>query len=456
MQIFKKIKLHHYAFLAMVLFGCFYRISTSEFWPITTSKTWFTPSQFEFSMLQKPLLTLLLACYHILPLSDISHLLLVKASFAFLGAFGIWALINFIFDINSTSEEFKDRYIGAGMLLFVTLSPTILSHYFSVRSDQLAACLFSFFLFFSYKKLFLPSLFCLVLIPLAGVKEVLFLPAGLFIFYTQFKHLISKRNLFFSLYGLFAILVWLAAYNVSAFNYFIETFNQTHFSLSRISVYTLQVESLSLGLTALSILYIFHKKSKKLFPYAISSIYFSLVVLVIPQPYSFLIASLLPFILLPLAILILHLQNKKIASLVVGAVIIFTSIVRYNNNALNYNSSFQQLEYIKIASKIIEENNLHYLDGIGILPRQKHYPCFASPYDEIANTSCLNRILEQPLDSIIITSRLMYVGEQVFKVAETNYQQIIPNLWINKNKINESIVNSNKRNADLTPAFILF
>lgn len=457
MQTLKNIKLHHFVILALVLFGCFYRITTSEFWPITISKTWFTPEQFEFSMLQKPLLTLFLAGFHLLPLTDIAHLLLVKFVFAFFGALGIWALISFLFEINPTLQDKKNKYVAAGMLCLVLLSPTVLSHFFSVRSDQLATTLFSFFLLFSYRKNLALSIICLVLIPLSGIKELLFLPAGFLIFYFQFKHLISKKFLFFAAYGLFTVFVWLSAYNVNALYYFLETFEQSNISTHRLSSYIAQIESLSLILTALSVIYIFVKSLKSLYPYAISSLYFSLVICAIPQSYSFLIGSLLPFILTPLMLVILLNQTKKIHFFaVLTSVFIFTLAIRFNHSAFLYSSSFKQLKYIEVAGKIVEKNNLHYLDGVGILPRQKNYPCFASPNDQVANTSCLDRIQNQDLDSIIITSRLMYVGEQVFKVVDKSYEQILPNFWVHKKLITPEIVEHTKKNADISPAFILF
>lgn len=453
----KNLKLQYFVIFGLVLFGCFYRITTSEFWPITISKTWLTPEQFEFSMLQKPLLTLFLSAFHLLPLSDITHLLLVKLVFALFGALGIWALISFLFEITPTSNDKKNTSIAAGMLCLVFLSPTVLSHFFSVRSDQLATTLFSFFLLFSYRKNLIFSILCLVLIPLSGIKELLFLPAGFLIFYFQFKHLISKKFLFFGLYGVFTVFIWLSAYNVNALYYFLETFEQNNTSSNRLSSYVTQIESLSLLLTTLSVLYIFIKSHKSFYPYAISSLYFSLVIYAIPQSYSFLIGSLLPFILTPLMLVILQNQTKKTHFFtIIGSIFIFTLVMRFNHNAFAYSSSLKQLKYIQTASQIIEESNLHYLDGVGILPRQKNYPCFASPNDQVANTSCLDRIQNQALDSVIITSRLMYVGEQVFNVVDKNYEQILPNLWVHKNLITPKILEHKNINADISPAFILF
>lgn len=457
MQTLRNVKLHHYVLSALVLFGCFYRITASEFWPITISKTWLTPQLFEFSMLQKPLLTAFLASFHLLPLTDISHLLAVKLVFSFFGACGIWALINFLLDISKVDSTQKDKYLGFGALALTLLSPTILSHFFSVRSDQLATTFFSFFLMFSYRKKLALSLICLGLIPLAGIKEVFFLPAGLFIFYFNFKHLLSRKFLFFSFYAMFTVFVWLVAYNIPALYYFIETYEQTNLSLTRLSSYILKIESLSILLTLLSGAYIFKKSLKHLYPYVFSSLYFILVIVVIPQSYSFLIGSLLPFILVPLALVLLQNRERKILLFSpLSVIFVYTLVVRYNHNAFPYSSSFKQLDYISTVSEIISKNNLHYLDGVGILPRQGHYPCFASPNDQVANTSCLDRIERQALDSIIITSRLMYVGEQVFKVSDKNYEQILPNFWVHKDKINAGILAYKNTNAEISPAFILF
>lgn len=457
MQSLKNVKLHHYLLFALLLFGCFYRITASEFWPITVSKTWFTPQQFEFSMLQKPLLTVFLAFFHLLPLSDIAHLLVVKLVFSLLGVCGIWALINFLLEISEVPVPQKDKYLAFGILALTLLSPTILSHFFSVRSDQLATTFFSFFLLFSNRKKLVPSLIFLSLIPLAGIKEVFFLPAGLLVFYFHFKHLLSRKFLFFSFFAMFAAFVWLIAYNIPALYYFVETYEQTDLSLARLSSYILKIESLSILLALLSGLYIFKKSLKPLYPYVLNSLYFILVILIIPQSYSFLIGSLLPFILVPLGLVLFLNHERKILLLSSLAVMFFyTLTVRYNHNAFLYSSSFKQLEYINTVSEIIAKNNLHYLDGIGILPRQAHYPCFASPNDLVANASCLDRIERQPLDSIIITSRLMYVGEQVFKVVDTSYEQILPNFWVNKSKLSDGILKNKNISADISPAFILF
>jgi hypothetical protein len=310
---------------------------------------------------------------------------------------------------------------------------------------------------FSYRKKLVASLICLSLIPLTGIKEVIFLPAALLVFYLHFKHLLSRKFLFFALYAMFTAFVWLIAYNITALYYFIETFEQTNLSLAKLSSYILKIEFLSILLTILSGVYIFKNRLKPLYPYVLSSLYFILVIIVIPQSYSFLIGSLLPFILVPLALVLLMNRERKILILSSLAVIfIYTLAMRYSHNAFLYSSSFKQLEYIRSASEIISKNNLHYLDGVGILPRQSHYPCFASPNDLVANISCLDRIETQSLDSIIITSRLMYVGEQVFTVAGKNYEQILPNFWVNKIKLNADILKHKNINAKISPAFILF
>jgi hypothetical protein len=457
MQCLKNVKLYHFVLFTLLLFGCFYRITASEFWPITISKTWFTPQQFEFSMLQKPLLTIFLACFHLLPLTDISHLLLVKLVFSIIGACGIWALTSFLLDISEVPKHHKDKFLGFGMLALTLLSPTILSHFFSIRSDQLATTFFSFFLMFSYRKILIPSLVCLALIPLAGIKEVFFIPAGLLIIYFHFNHLLSRRFLLFSFYAMITIFVWLFAFNIPALYYFIESYEQTHLSLARLSSYFLKIESLSILLAILSGLYIFKKSLKPLYPYVLISVYFVLIIIVLPQPFSFLIGSLLPFILVPLALVLLLNRERKIlffSSLIV--IFLYTLTIRFSQNAFIYSSSFKQLQYINRISEIISKNNLHYLDGVGILPRQDHYPCFASPNDDVANTSCLDRIEHQSLDSIIITSRLMYVGEQVFKVTDKKYVQILPNFWVHRSKLNEDILTHKNKGPELSPAFVLF
>ena len=441
----------------MILFGTFFRISSSEFWPITASKTWLTPNFFEHSLLQKPLLTSFLALFHLLPLSDVSHLILVKFVFSFFGVCGIWSLAVFYLSQLNVAEKAYSFYLSLTALAVAIASPTVLIHYFSVRSDQLAAMFFSFFILFCYQKKIRLSLLCLFLIPLAGIKELLFLPAGLLVFYLTFRERFGKKHLFFVVYGMLSILVWFAAYNVNAFYYLLETFKNSDLSILRISKEILFVEALALFLTTAAIIYIFIKSIKDLYAYAFVSIYFVLTILIIPQSFSFFISSLLPFIFIPTGLVIIRLQKKYAYTfLTLPVIFIYAFSVKNAYGNLNYISNIDQLAYIETTSKILKTHQLSYLDGSGILPRQQHYPCFASPDDLIANTSCMERIKNQTLDSIILTSRLLYLGNDVFNVLSANYTQIRPGFWVHNKKINVSILREQSLDDKQLPTLVLF
>ena len=83
---------------------------------------------------------------------------------------------------------------------------------------------------------------------------------------------------------------------------------------------------------------------------------------------------------------------------------------------------------------------MFYLDGMGSLPRQNFIPCFVSPEDEEANAFCQQELKTKHPEMVIITQRLLGLGQIVFDSVQLDYVQIRPNVWVHKNKMKDLVI----------------
>lgn len=441
----------------LILFGLFHRITSSEFWPITISRTWLHPDRFETSLLQKPLLTLVLSLFHIFSFSDVAHLILVKIFFATLAAAGLFALFYFVRQLNEPATTPSFNLVAYLAAAFFLMSPVFQANFFSVRSDQMACVVFSFFLVFALRRHIKPALICLLIIPLMGIKEILFLIPGSLYFYLQFKPYFTSRIKLLIFLGGAAALVWAIALNMSALFYLHETFDNT-FYLTRFNSRTFISEYPLLLLSFVAALYFIFRADKTFRPISLVSVLFLAILLSLPQSFDFFIASVVPFIYIPFFLASLHIyrRHRKIVFTVFCTQALFAVSLKLYWNEPLYISNSVQLGYIAKASALIHKNRLTYLDGEGILPTQTYLPCFTSPLDSIANQGCIDMLNRNHPDVVIVTNRLMILGDIVFRLIEKDYTQIYPNLFMRNEYVTEDVKERINLSAELGLPIMIF
>ena len=392
-------------------------------------------------MIQKPLLTMFLSLFHLIPLSDTIHIFLVKTVFSVFGVMALVYFSHFVLEIT----EFKHSKIqkpdlAALMALFlVAVSPLIRNNFFNIRSDQIAFFLFSLFLLFCGRKKMWPAVATLVLIPCFGIKEIIFLLPGALYFYWTFRSIFTQKMLVTICLSVLTVLVWIVALNMRSFFYLLESFVASDYYL-RFGPAGILPESFTLLISLAAVVYILVFRLKNYYKLGALALFSVLIFLSFPQANTFFIASILPLAFLPLLAVLLDSQFKKVFKVLVAAVAFSASTgFTFYYRLPFYETNFAQLWFIELASKVVKSNAFSYLDGEGVLPRQHFHPCFVSPEDEAANGSCLKRMIEEKPDVIIITRRLFYLGEVVFKNVQAGYVQIYPNLWIRQEKMTDNL-----------------
>lgn len=455
----------------LFFYGLFYYISSSEFWPISISKTWLNLESFEYSLLQKPLFGLFLSSLHWFPLSNINHIFLVKIVFTLTGAFALYIFAKLLHTI-ADPNNLKKLNLSVTVLALILVSPVVLNNFFNIRTDQVAFLFFSLFLLQCEKKNIKLSLLLLSIIPLIGIKEIIFVIPGVPIYCYVFRKQFSKKVVFFSILTLSAVLVWAIGLNISSISYLIESYKNGAQNNVQISDY-IKTEWPILFASVYIILLNLYKKINLLYSWV--SLYFISCLFLFPQSTSFFIASIVPFIYMPLFIFFLNTKlhlikfniiNNVIKLSVSGVLIamqvfyilglsyLYSKTIYPTIYPLNYPSNITQLSYIKETSHLLDQHNFSYLDGMGIFPKNKFIPCFISPYDDLANSSCVEKITDAVPDIIIVTSRLMFLGTELFVAIEKKYIQIYPNLWIKKEKVIEYIFTPITLDRSLVPVLI--
>lgn len=431
-------------FLALVVYGTIYHISSSEFWPITISKTWWTPSAFELSQLQKPLFTLLLATLHLLPLGDVAHLYAAKILFSALGALSLYYYIKNVALVAKVSlTPYSEATLLCALLL---LSPVILHNFFRIRSDQLTFLLAMMAIHFTLKQRLLHSLLAALFIPLVSIKStLLLLPLGFILWpqYTQYFRslsLIWRLNLVLLASGAF---IWIVGLNLGSFSYVLASYEGSYPGVYLKSY--LGQEYLTISLSLASAVFFLCRSSTDLRPFAFATFISILLILIVPQSLPYYIATQAPFVYLPLLIFLVRSAQKHPA----GTAFIrryylapLTLFVALQTGSLLYfyqrgeirwiHKNTHQLAYLKKAAQIFKRHpEWKYLDGMGILPTLPFIRCFVSPFDDASNNSCRHALRSDPQpDVVIITHRLSYLGEEVFRLTEKNYTQLLPNFWV--------------------------
>lgn len=418
-------------------------VTSSEFWPVTISKSWLTPSHFETSMLQKPLLTLVLAFFHLIKMPDVLHLAIVKLLFSAICTFGLYTFIKFV--LKKTGHNSQDILlinIIAG--LFVLSSPTFIAYFFSIRSDQVACVLFSLFLLFCEEKKPRSAIAALALIPLFGIKEILFLIPGTIYYILNFKISFSRNGMIYVAGLSLTALIWVVALNIPFLYYVFEAYEGTNY-FQRFNTFYYKHEMYLIFTSVVAALYIFWKQQKDYYKEAGLGLMFLVLLLAFPQSYYFYMASLLPFIYLPLLIVLLKADLKQSLKFgLIGVQVLFVLYGKLTLESKFFESVFDQYQNIHRASKFVAKNKFSYLDGMGILPQQKFYPCFVSPFDQAAIANCLHPTVAPNV--VIITNRLATLGKPVFEFVQSKYTQVLPNIWVHNSSMSDQV----KKDIDLS------
>lgn len=439
-------------FSLLFIYGVFFHISSSEFWPITISKTWFMPDHFEHSMMQKPLFTFCLSLFHLLPVSSVVHLLLVKAFFSVIGVISLYYFFKVSAQLIRKNDSFFE--ISLWTLTLCLLSPVILENFFRVRSDQVCFLFYILFIYFENKKWLTKALVSLVLMLAVSAKGSVFLPPALMILFlnTEVRAYI-KKHAYLSVLAALGTVIWFINFNISSLTYLLNTVNNFEFNNIYLQRYW-HNELILITISAISCLIVFLKKQFAEYrKYAAGAIYFLILVFIYPQSYPYFIASLVPFVYM-IPVFVLSKIPKKI--FIIVALIIVQGLwflTDYSQKALYlYNPSQNQLRYISAAEIIIKDNHLTYLDGMGILPQSKFAPCYISPEDDIANKNCINLINSKQPEVVITTQRLSYVYNEVAGTLSTNYTQILPNFLIRS----DVVLNKKVEAVSLPPPLLIF
>lgn len=439
-----------FIFISLIIYGTLYHISSSEFWPITMSKTWLPGESFEYSMLQKPLFSLFLSFFHVLPLSDVTHLLLLKVIFSLLGFCSIYLFVESIKNFENDYRIQKSTQLPSDLSVFILclMSPTILNNFFRIRADQLSFFVFTLFLYHLSKKNRNTALFFALILPLISIKSLIYAPMLLLFLYFAHQEktttIFKKNKLILSLLIL-TIVIWVIALNIHSFYYFLETFRTNQFPNEHLKRFFINEWPLLISSALVSMQVIISNHKSFTGAFGVCSLLSLIFILLIPQSYPFFIASLLPLVFAPLISKLIHIhlthslfKNKKLL-IIILFFILYPQLVKTINDDNNfYISNKEQLQFIDATSKwLTEYPQLTYLDGMGTMPKQNFSPCFVSPDDLESNSSCNERLKAAQPDIIILTRRLAYLKETVFSALNKDYFQIAKNIWVKKNLTNQ-------------------
>lgn len=461
MYVFTKFKFENALLLAFILvltvFGASYFIHSSELWSVYISKNLFTSEYFP-SVSLKPLFHFFLFLFHKLPLNDVQHLQIVKSVFAVLGSLQfifIWKIFS-----KYTNCENKLLY----QLVFFTFaasSTLLLQNYFRIRSDQVCATVFLFFIYLNASRR-LPlkfNLFFIAIYPLIALKGILFsLLQLIHVLITYRKEVFVRKYSYLYILAVIAILLSVINFSWDGVLYFLQTTNSFAESYTSLKNWFL-ADFLIIALSVISLFNISYQKwSIKILNLNLSiiSVCTLLIIVLFPQKHTYFIASFTPLLILNALFLVVfsinnYLPSEKLKKIATYAFLFLFSYECFNlYNASVYRSNFSQLKFIQFIAPIIAVNNFSYIDGIGALPRANNLNCFVSPNDDVSNSNCVHLVQNGNSDVVVLTSRLMsLLGSD--DILKNNYKHIGFNIYVKKDFDFQFIPPKN-----LSPALLVF
>lgn len=424
-------------FFSLFFWGFFYFIHSSEFWSITIAQDFFN-SDLRDTIMIKPLFHLLLYIPFLFSLSDVEHLYVVKALFAACGALQV-ILFYLIF-----TKVSRNRLWALLATCALLANPLYSENFFRVRTDQVSVTLFLLFIFLSMRGAFRSKklIFWLTIFPLIGVKSILF---SILIFINSLivqnflMDSFRANKKYFYIYVLASLSGLLLFININWHSvvYFIDTFQS--FSVNSVIFKEwLRYDFIVICITLTSLFFTdFNSFIEDKTNITLSKISTSclILILLVSQKFSFLIASFIPVFYLTSFLLLFFISTryKIFPQLFVIFSLIQIGYGTYNLSRVDfYYSNSNQVKFIEFIAPLLQKEHLSYLDGAGTLPRQSNSSCFVSVDDSSSNQNCLNQIEKGTPDVIILTSRLMSILKSGAKISDL-YRETTHNIFVRNN-----------------------
>ena len=428
-------------FVALFLFGQQAFITTSEFWPVTASRHLFDFSPNSLSLFFKPIFSTILFVFHLFPLTDTQHLQWVKSLFALNGALQI-ILLYLIFSYLSAGK----KWLSIVLTVLFSISPYYLTNIYRIRSDQLALTAFFVFIWINVRHFKFSSpwnILFLVLFPLIGFKHVYFSLLALCLIDIKKAYAATlsgfRYEKFYFWMLIMGLFVWTTNLGIKALPYLLNTFGTSggddFYKILKLNFLIIIVGTVGF----LSASFRRYLKGHQQF----NSIYMIILLLVIlslhPQKFDFFIASLIPVFFITGGLLLIYLyeRRRKLTTIILIFAFLFqlASLIEAQRYFPLYSTDRTQLKTIGRIGETIAKHRLSYLDGVGLLPRQKNLGCFISPDDFVSNSACLNQIAKGIPDAIIVNPRLLSEMKSSELIDKSGYEEIGPNFHVKKNLI---------------------
>lgn len=433
----KALLLAGFIFLLAFLYGFNYGIHTSEFWSIYVSKYFFNIDFYE-TIGAKPVFYFLLWLIHLIPLDNAQHLIVVKIIFSILGAIQLCLA----YGILQSLFKFQYRHIlSVALLIYMLAVDAYLENFFRVRADQLLVTVFLLYIYLRAKthltrRSIIAFQLAFLLISVKGIFFVIlaFLKDYKYIIFFNFK---DKFNRFVFAASFLLLIICYLLLNWSSFVYYLDGFNYVAESISLYKQWVVQIGLFIL----LYLVYLYFKLKNRITESENSlSIKYLPVIFIyvwcIPQKYNFFLASLTPVLLVMGSSALSNLiKNNLISKKLIVFLIAFCLFLNLIELKKIYQIKFfqAQIAFVKdfevyVKALNIEKNNLKYVDGFAVLPREKNnLNCFVSPNDYLANQFCESLIFQKKADIIFYSPRLRQLVKE--ETIDLNYY----------NKINDFI-----------------
>ena len=442
--------------LGLFLFmGLYNFISHSEFWSIAISKLLGQTSGSGIANYYRPLFYLPLRLLYFLPLSNTEHILTARLLFSGI-AFACFSL--FLFNLKWFTKNRTDKiFFGIFFLSFQVYFYNISR----VRSDLMA----HFFILMTYTlinrdyhnhrpmKSFDRKVLILCALAFLSTPKAIYLILAI-MFYEYYLHgrntNLSKMfmNFVFSpvlILSLFLVmgdlLFKMKIFPVNpyplALNYHLNSMKLFFDSNLWVDVFSsLRINFLHWFLILLGLFIFFIKRKSfqkdRFLSAQILLFLMSLFILIIhPEKWGYFIAVLIPFLSLPLLVLLPQINNPLKRSVIMVCLILSPFI----NTSIH--SFYRTNEGQRIAIKKLEEITKPqpfetYFDSTGILPRKKMLYAFFGPNDPVSGSKTFMQLKSHPPGFIFITSKVRQGGPGIYKILIENYYSYTPDVWIHK------------------------
>lgn len=416
-------------------------ISTSEFWPLTISKELWNFDTPEYSVYFKPSFYLIYSFLHMIPLSNETHVLFGRVLMGIVSIGSFYCLFR-IFELVFGSTQKRNIFFIVGLLAF---SPLMFSHLIKIRSDHYSL-FFTLLLIFASLKfpppwpgkhlLLFVGLHYLVLsaTPRAIFHDLVGLTFIIPFYWNRLKINADTRRQFLLVFGgpLLSMAVIFfpigSALGTQIFIYIRNTYATGSGYWFHFWGWLQREPLLASMIVAGAIQFLRHAKNQwyLFFPAVVAFLSFAAADLKTP----YLLASLLPFFLFPLAgaLAMRPLSTRKLLAfffLLLGSHALFTARLDW------WSSNRHQIEIIRKVSAFLGEHPMYtYFDGLGLLPRSNQLIAYLGPDDDVALEGARRKVLSQKPSVILYNQRMIFLGESYKDYLFKNYRQIAPNLYL--------------------------